>query len=363
MAKTSRRYSERTLKLLFAGSGNQCAEPTCTNPIIAPQTRYSPAAVLGQICHIYAAADDGPRGKPGLTEKARNAPENLILMCGFHHPLVDKQWETYPADLLIGWKKHHEAKYQRETAEAAQLQAHMQRLAFVQAYSDQQIRDEVEKIRKCRFLADFPSKDRALALATRVDATELSGGSSEVRARALAWCARILSNGDTIGEAKDLLSKSRRLGDCEEAELAEAFLLSLTDKDLALAKLATVDTPAARSAALRIVTHQDTAEAAIKWAALAGLSLTDFDAEGRCLYLMNQLLLGEWEAAQATVAAVTDEDFEAVPVLYDPVGMATLMQAVPEELRASLLGQLPFELASFPLASDEHALEASDLSP
>jgi hypothetical protein len=129
----------------------------------AAETPYSDAAVVGQICHIYAAADDGPRGKPGLTEEARNALDNLILMCGHHHPLVDKQWETYPAETLKAWKKAHEAKYQQGTTEAAKLHASMQQLAFVQAYSDQQINDEVERIRKGRLLAGFPVKDAAMA--------------------------------------------------------------------------------------------------------------------------------------------------------------------------------------------------------
>ena len=66
--------------------------------------------------HIYAASDNGPRGKPGLTAAERNSPDNLVLMCGHHHPLVDKQWETYPADLLKAWKEKHEARFQQGTA-------------------------------------------------------------------------------------------------------------------------------------------------------------------------------------------------------------------------------------------------------
>ncbi len=63
------------------------------------------AAVVAQICHIYAASDNGPRGKPGLTATERNSPDNLILMCGHHHPeirmiyILDKDWMIY---LLIG---------------------------------------------------------------------------------------------------------------------------------------------------------------------------------------------------------------------------------------------------------------------
>jgi hypothetical protein len=266
----TRRYSEKTIKLLFGGSGNQCAFPGCTNPIIAPETPYSDAAVVGQICHIYAAADDGPRGKPGLTEEARNAPENLILLCGHHHPLVDKQWETYPVEILMAWKRAHEAKFQQGTAESAKLQSSIQQLAFVQAYSDQQITNELERIKKGRFVSGFPVKDAALALATRVDTTELAGGSSHTRARALAWCARLLSLGDTATRAKELLEKSKALGACDETAFAEAFIVSSNDRNRALAILGRINTPAARSAALRVVTNHDQAKGALVWVRQSG---------------------------------------------------------------------------------------------
>ncbi len=32
----------------------------------------------------------------------------LILLCGDHHDLVDKQWETYTAEMLRQWKCDHE---------------------------------------------------------------------------------------------------------------------------------------------------------------------------------------------------------------------------------------------------------------
>jgi hypothetical protein len=300
MAKTTRRYSERTIKLLFARSGNQCAEPTCTNEIVSAGTPHSDPAVVGQICHIYAAADKGPRGAPGLTEKARNAADNLILLCGHHHPLVDKQWETYPAETLKAWKKAHEAKFQKGTAQGLKLQASMQQLAFLEDYSDRRINAEIERIRTGRYLGGFPTKDAALALATRVDAAEFAGGSSEIRAKALAWCARFLSQGDTVLRAQALLDQSRTLAACEEADVAEAFIAAATDKNCALAMLTRIGTPAARSAALRIVTNQASMKEAVRWVAKAGLNLSDFESDGKLLYLMNELGAEEWDGAIAT---------------------------------------------------------------
>ena len=358
MAKTTRRYTEKTIKLLFGSCGNQCAEPNCTNEIIVAGTQHSDAAVIGQICHIYAAADNGPRGKPGLTEKERNAPDNLILLCGHHHPIVDKQWQTYPAETLKSWKKAHEAKFQKRTTEAAQQQASMQRLSLLAAYSDEQINVELDRIRRGRFLPSFPTKEDALVLATRVDAAEFSGGSSQVRARALAWCARLLSQGDTSSAARAFLHKSKSLEHSEETALAEAFFLATSDKNAALAMLAQIATPASRSAALRIVTNQDSATGAIAWLDEAGIGLDDLDPEGKLAHLMNELSVEDWQRATITADQITEDDFKAAPVLYQAVAMAELAKAAPVELRTSLLSQIPFEAHRFPLASDEEALAA-----
>ena len=127
----SRSYSTKTIKILFGQCGNQCAESSCTNPIIAPGTPQSDNAIIGQICHIYAASDNGPRGDPNMSEEERNAPANLILLCGVHHPLVDKQYETYPASMLIAWKKAHEAKFSPETAEAVCREADIQKTCIL----------------------------------------------------------------------------------------------------------------------------------------------------------------------------------------------------------------------------------------
>src|SRR3546814_18032655 len=107
-AAPKRTYSAKTLKILFALSGNQCAEPGCSEPIIALAPHASPPSVIGQIAHILAVSEDGPRGKAGLTDKERNQAANLLLLCPTHHGKVDTQLETYPAPMLIEWKTRHE---------------------------------------------------------------------------------------------------------------------------------------------------------------------------------------------------------------------------------------------------------------
>ena len=197
----------------------------------------------------------------------------------------------------------------------------------------------------------------ALAFAARVDNAELAAGSSVVRSRALAWCARLLSQGDTIDRARQLLERSKVLGTCEEAGLAEAIILSATDKDQALRMLATMNSPAARSAALRIVTIHDKAEGAVDWVRRCELKIDDFDSDGKYALILNELGVGKWQEAREGAQKITEVDFQDSPVLFHAVAMAYFVQAVPEEFRSFVLMQVPFE-ASLPLASVSAALHA-----
>jgi hypothetical protein len=116
-AKPSKRsYSFKTIKVLFGLAGNRCAVPGCPNPIITPGTTLSEDAVIGQICHIYAVSDAGPRGKLGLTEAEKNSAANLILCCPTHHAVIDKQYDDYPAATLIDWKRSQERAYRTRLA-------------------------------------------------------------------------------------------------------------------------------------------------------------------------------------------------------------------------------------------------------
>ena len=107
----ARRYSQQTVKVLFALCGNQCAHPDCTQSIIENATHASPDLVVGHIAHIYAHSDDGPRGSPGMSERERNQADNLILLCPTYHTIVDGQHATYPAAMLVEWKRKHERPY------------------------------------------------------------------------------------------------------------------------------------------------------------------------------------------------------------------------------------------------------------
>ncbi len=354
----NRSYSPKTIKVLFGSSGNQCAHPECTNPVIVPGTEQSHDAVLGQICHIYAASDNGPRGQPGLTDEERNSPDNLILLCGFHHPMVDTQYQNYPADLLKQWKRDHEAKFQRDTAEAIHRQEQVQQFAFTVALTDQQIEAEVRRIRQARHLAGYSSVDKARALAASVESIELAGGSKEVKARALAWCARMLTQDENLARAKELLAKSRDLGGSPETDIANACIVAAesSSSTAGLTLLAPLGTAESRSAMLRIVSNEKGHEGTLDWVRSAGLSLISFSGDGKLTLIMNQEFAGCWNDAYANVQLLTAADFEETPVLNYAAAQAHLAQIVPEELRTQALSQVPLNAAHFPMADNRQAL-------
>ncbi|CAE6799902.1 hypothetical protein PQR12_36905 [Paraburkholderia nemoris] len=353
----NRSYSSKTIKILFASSGNQCAHPDCVNPVISPGSDQSDDAVLGQICHIYAASDNGPRGNPILTDLERNSPDNLILLCGFHHPMVDSQHQDYPAELLKQWKQIHEAKFQPDTAEAARRQNQVQQFAFTVQLTDQQIEAELRRLRQARHLVGYSSTDKARALAARVENTEFAGGSSVLRAQALAWCARLLAKGEDLPRARALLERSRDLGGSDETRIAHAVVVAAETGEIepALSLLAQMGTPESRSAMLRLVCNEKGPARALDWSQSAGLHFDSFDSDGKLSLILNEEFAGRWSEAYTHVQLLTPADFEEAPVLNYAAAQAHLANVVPDELRAQTMFQLPFNAPRVPLADDSQA--------
>lgn len=116
-----RTYTQRDLKLLFGLSGGRCAAPGCPVRLFLPGATSGEATVLGQICHIIASSDSGPRGDPEVSPNDRNSYPNLILLCAHHHALIDSDPLRYPASVLRSWKARRE-----RTEHVGPLQAHVE---------------------------------------------------------------------------------------------------------------------------------------------------------------------------------------------------------------------------------------------
>lgn len=105
MAK-AREYFDRDIKQLYALSGNECANPSCSNKLVYPDDN----AKDDQICHIEAASSNGPRYNPNQTDDERRSFDNLILLCHKCHDMIDNNPAIYTVELLKKWKKNHQEK-------------------------------------------------------------------------------------------------------------------------------------------------------------------------------------------------------------------------------------------------------------
>lgn len=94
------------LRRLYLHSGNVCAFPGCDRVMINRD-----GVMIGKICHIEAAEPGGKRFNATMSNEQRRGFENLILLCGDHHTVIDSHAVKYPVAKLHQMKANHEAKF------------------------------------------------------------------------------------------------------------------------------------------------------------------------------------------------------------------------------------------------------------
>lgn len=114
------------LRALFARSGNQCAFPRCTHPVVNNKNQF-----IAQVCHIEGATDGGERFNPESDDEYRRSYENLLILCYPHHVETNGVKE-YSVESLIQIKKEHEqlflmSDFKIDEAELAKLSEEMEK--------------------------------------------------------------------------------------------------------------------------------------------------------------------------------------------------------------------------------------------
>jgi hypothetical protein len=169
---------------------------------------------------------------------------------------------------------------------------------FPAALVDQKIEQEIDIVRKSRFFVEFETVSVTITLAARLAKGELSIGTDFVRAKALAWCTRILSPTEEMAAAEEHLKLAKTLGSCPEIDIADAFIISQKGyKRDALAALARIDLPISRSAALMVVAHHEDPQATVEWMKSAGIDAKSLDPDGKYFLLTRFFGLSQWDKA------------------------------------------------------------------
>lgn len=98
-----RSINQTDLKLLWHRSGGRCA--ICRKELSLTES----GGVIGEMAHIRAYQNGGPRGSDALSDKDRNSYGNLILLCPNHHTEIDKDASNWTITRLLDIKKRHES--------------------------------------------------------------------------------------------------------------------------------------------------------------------------------------------------------------------------------------------------------------
>jgi hypothetical protein len=99
-----------TQKQLFAASGGYCQNPACARHLFIDTAGHS--VHVGEMAHVFAASDAGPRADPAMSEADRGAFDNLVLLCANCHTIVDKAPDAFPDAMMLGWKRDHAKRLQ-----------------------------------------------------------------------------------------------------------------------------------------------------------------------------------------------------------------------------------------------------------
>lgn len=93
-----------TQKQLWARSYNRCA--ICGRTLV--QHAGGQQHTIGEVCHIVAKENGGPRANPAMSDDEKDSYDNLIILCPTHHTLIDKIPTIYTVDKLKEIKFNHE---------------------------------------------------------------------------------------------------------------------------------------------------------------------------------------------------------------------------------------------------------------
>lgn len=89
-------------RLLWARSAGRCAFPQCPNRCTDSFSNAGPV-LLGEMAHILARSVKGPRPARG-EKQGPNRYANLVLLCPYHHAMVDKAPQDFSPEKLREWK-------------------------------------------------------------------------------------------------------------------------------------------------------------------------------------------------------------------------------------------------------------------
>jgi hypothetical protein len=140
--------------------------------LFAEATTHDPIVVIGEIAHIEASSDSGPRGNMNKTKKDRDEYDNLILLCQNCHARLDGQKNTNSVEYIRQLRNDHEAWVRNSLPERGKSATGWATI-LLQGVHPFDLESAITAL-----LPDFPSND---PLIIRVDPDREKWGSIQLR--------------------------------------------------------------------------------------------------------------------------------------------------------------------------------------
>ena len=110
---------EQTRLKLWVKAAGRCEFRGCNKPVWRNDLTLSDGN-FGEVAHIIAASEDGPRGGKE-SAKLRIEFSNLMLLCQGCHKEIDDNPDRYPVETLRQWKQEHEDRIEIQTAHSGDI--------------------------------------------------------------------------------------------------------------------------------------------------------------------------------------------------------------------------------------------------
>lgn len=102
---------QKVQSALWARAAGRCQYRGCNRDLVGDLVAGRRDPLFGFIAHIVAQTAEGPRGDPVRSPALCRDLENLMLMCGVHHKLIDLDAAAdHPEDVLLAMKAEHEER-------------------------------------------------------------------------------------------------------------------------------------------------------------------------------------------------------------------------------------------------------------
>ena len=94
--------------------GTRCSNPGCRKPTTGPHHSSDRVVNIGVAAHITAATSGGPRFDPGMSPGERRSEDNGIWLCQSCAKLIDSDFNRYPIETVMEWKRSSEVLLQQQ---------------------------------------------------------------------------------------------------------------------------------------------------------------------------------------------------------------------------------------------------------